>query len=220
MQQWAYAAKPPSRSDPQRPSIEMLLWAYGHGIFPMGDPDTGRIEWFSPDPRGIIPLDQFHIPRNVAREVRRNKFNIRFNTAFEQVMRGCATDRNEFNRSWIDDTILQAYCQLHRQGFAHSVEAWLNERLVGGLYGVNIGSAFFGESMFSRPDLGGSNSSKICLVHLVAHLRQRSFTLLDTQFWTEHLDQFGCIEISADEYLNKLDQAIRLPVKWSDTRAC
>jgi leucyl/phenylalanyl-tRNA---protein transferase len=211
---WAFADKPPPRTNLQRPSAGMLLWAYGHGIFPMAEPDMGRIEWFSPDPRAIIPLDQFHVPRNLARDVRKNKFEICVDSDFEQVMRGCATDRNPFNRSWISDTIINAYCELHRLGFAHSVEAWLDSQLVGGLYGVHIGGAYFGESMFSRPDLGGSNSSKICLVHLVERLRQRGFILLDTQFSNEHMDQFGCVEISAVEYLKMLDQAIRLRVKW------
>lgn len=214
MKQWAFSEKLPPSSNPQEPSAQMLLWAYGHGIFPMADPDTRRIEWYSPDPRGIIPLDEFHIPRNLAREVRKGKFDIRYDSAFESVMRGCATDRNALNRSWINETILTAYCDLHRLGFAHSVEAWLENQLVGGLYGVQIGGAFFGESMFSRPDLGGTNSSKICLVHLVSRLRHRGFTLLDTQFWNEHLDQFGCVEISADEYLKILHEAIRLPVIW------
>lgn len=220
MKKWAFSEKLPPGSNPQRPSAEMLLWAYGHAVFPMAHPDTQRIEWYSPDPRGIIPLDQFHTPKNLARDVRKQRFQIRSDTAFEQVMRGCATDRDALNRSWINDTILKAYCDLHRHGFAHSVEAWLDDQLVGGLYGVQIGGAFFGESMFSRPDLGGTNSSKICLVHLVSRLSHRGFTLLDTQFWNEHLDQFGCIEISADEYLKRLDEAIRLPVHWNDAGAC
>jgi leucyl/phenylalanyl-tRNA--protein transferase len=219
LQNWAFAEKPPPRSDLQRPSAELLLWAYGHGVFPMGDPDTGRIDWFSPDPRGIIPLNQFHVPKNLAREVRKGRFDVRFDTAFEQVMRGCAIDRNHLNRSWIDETIIHAYCQLHRHGFAHSVEAWLADELVGGLYGVHIGGAFFGESMFNRSDLGGTNSSKICLVHLVARLRHRGFILLDTQFWNEHLDQFGCLEISADQYLRQLTNAIRVKITWGGTEA-
>lgn len=187
----------------------------------MGDPDTGQIEWFSPDPRGIIPIaaGEFHLPKNVAREVRNGRFEIRFDTAFEDVIRGCAHDRSEFNRSWITEPIIEAYSELHRSGFAHSVEAWREDRLVGGLYGVHLGGAFFGESMFSRADLGGSNSSKVCLVHLVERLRERGFVLLDTQFWNEHLDQFGCIEIPAEEYLRRLAKAVRMPVNWSDVEA-
>lgn len=226
----AFANHPPVDADSQRPTSAMLLWAYCHGIFPMADPDTGRIDWFSPDPRAIFPLhppDAFHIPRNVAREVRKGRIDIRYDTEFEQVMRDCAVDRDEDNRCWINDTIIAAYCELHRLGFAHSVEAWLPTEtgtgphspqsavLVGGLYGVSIGGAFFGESMFSRPDLGGSNSSKVCLVHLVNRLRLRGYTLLDTQFWNEHIAQFGCIEIPADEYLKLLHNAVRLPLAWT-----
>jgi leucyl/phenylalanyl-tRNA--protein transferase len=217
---------PPDGSDPQQPTPELLLWAYRHAIFPMADPDTGQIEWFSPDPRGIIPLqppgnpEAFHVPRNLAREMRKKKFDIRSDTEFEQVMRACGTDRSWFNRSWINETIISAYCELHRRGHAHSVEAWLNGELVGGLYGVHIGGAFFGESMFSLPRKGGSNSSKVCLVHLVNWLRHRGFTLLDTQFWNEHLDQFGCVEASAEDYLVMLNEAVRKDVTWGDFRAC
>ena len=181
----AFAPRPPAGADLQNPSPDLLLWAYGHGVFPMGDPESGRLEWFSPDPRGIIPLhpsDAFQIPKNLAREVRKNRFEIRTDAAFEQVMRGCATDRGGFNRSWINETIIRTYCQLHQMGHAHSVEA--------------------------------CNSSKVCLVHLVQHLRALGFTLLDTQFWNEHLDQFGCIEIPAAEYLGMLQSAMRLPVVW------
>ena len=145
----AFAPRPPAGADLQNPSPDLLLWAYGHGVFPMGDPESGRLEWFSPDPRGIIPLhpsDAFQIPKNLAREVRKNRFEIRTDAAFEQVMRGCATDRGGFNRSWINETIIRTYCQLHQMGHAHSVEAWVGGALVGGLYGVQIGGAFFGES--------------------------------------------------------------------------
>jgi leucyl/phenylalanyl-tRNA---protein transferase len=222
--QWAFAAEPPSKSDPQRPSPELLLWAYGHGIFPMADPDSRtqtakRIDWYSPDPRGILPLHPptaFRIPKNLQREVRRARFEIKSDTAFEKVMRACGTDRSRDNRSWISEPLITAYVQLHTHGFARSVEAWLNNQLVGGLYGVHIGGAFFGESMFSRPDLGGTNSSKVCLVHLVSHLRRQGFTLLDTQFSNPHIEQFGCIEIDADDYLARLDQAIRTPIPWGE----
>lgn len=208
---------PPNDADWQRPSPELLLWAYCHTLFPMNDPEEDAIEWFTPDPRGIIPLHPqgaFTIPRNLAREVRKNRLEIRCDTAFEQVMRQCATDRSWFNRTWINEHFIQAYTELHRRGNAHSIEAWRDDRLAGGLYGVHIGGAYFGESMFSRPDLGGSNSSKVCLVHLVRWLRVRGFTLLDTQFWNEHLDQFGCVEIDADEYATMLKEAIGRKVTW------
>jgi leucyl/phenylalanyl-tRNA--protein transferase len=205
---------PPQDGDLQRPSPELLLWAYRHGVFPMADPRSGVIDWYRPDPRGILPLDAFHVPGTLARAVRQRKFEIRSDTAFERVMRACAVDRSPWNRSWISDDLVRCYVELHHLGHAHSIEAWLGEQLVGGLYGVRIGAAFMGESMFSRPDLGGSNSSKICLVHLVRWLRSRGFILLDTQFWNPHLDQFGCIEVTADEYLARLQRAIGREVAW------
>lgn len=211
-------SRPAAQLDPQRPTPEMLLWAYAHGIFPMADPETNRIDWYSPDPRGIIPLDAFHVPKNLAREVRKGRFDIRFDTAFESVMRACAVDRGNNNESWINNRLITAYTALHERGNAHSVEAWHDEQLVGGLYGVSIGGAFFGESMFTRPDRGGTNASKICLVHLVRHLTDRGFTLLDTQFTNPHLEQFGCIEISRDSYLEQLAHAIHAPVTW-DTKS-
>lgn len=196
-------------------TVELLLSAYSQGAFPMVDPDTGAIEWFSPQQRGIIPLDPpeaFRVPKSLAREVRKGRYTITSDKAFEQVMRCCASDRNEWNRSWIDERLIAAYTDLHKHGFAHSVEAWLDEAPVGGLYGVHIGAAFFGESMFSLH----SNASKICLVHLVNHLRIRNFKLLDTQFWNEHLDQFGCIEITREQYLKRLHEAICKPTTWDE----
>lgn len=213
---------PPPEFDPERPSPRDLLWAYRHGVFPMGDPREGGLDWFAPDPRGVIPLDQFHVPRNLAKEVRRARLVIRSDTAFEQVMRRCATDRSWFNVSWITPELLDAYVALHRMGHAHSIEAWLpspnGEQLVGGLYGVHIGAAFFGESMFSDPDQGGSNSSKVCLVHLVRWLRHRGFALLDTQFRNPHLAQFGCIEIPRKRYLQQLEAAVQSDASWGEFR--
>lgn len=200
--------------DPQRPTPELLLWTYANGVFPMADPHTNVIEWFSPDPRGILPLDRFHVPKNLAREVRKGRFDIRSDTAFEQVMRSCAVGRAIDNGSWINDRLIRAYCELHERGFAHTVEAWFHDRLVGGLYGVAIGGAFFGESMFTKPEHGGTNASKVCLVHLVRRLNARGYSLLDTQFTNPHLERFGCIEISRDEYLKRLQHAIKLPVTW------
>lgn len=196
--------------------MDLLLRAYACGAFPMADPDTGAIEWYSPDPRAIIPLGTFHVRKSLEREARKQKFNIRSDTSFEHVIRACATDRSAWNRSWISERLIRAYTTLHKQGFAHSVEAWLDGRLVGGLYGVHIGSAFFGESMFSRPDLGGTNASKICLVHLVRHLRERGFKLLDTQFWNEHLEQFGCVEIPRDAYIALLNDALQIKTSWAN----
>jgi leucyl/phenylalanyl-tRNA--protein transferase len=211
--------------DPQRPTPELLLVAYRHGVFPMADPCSGRLDWLSPDPRGILPLEAFHIPRSLARVVRSGRFQVRFDTAFDAVIRACAAPRPEEPDTWIDARLIRAYIALHRLGHAHSVEAWIADPsggarpgvLAGGLYGVHIGSAFFGESMFTRPGPRNesANASKVCLVHLVEHLRRRGFTLLDTQFHNVHLAQFGCIEIPRAEYLHRLAEAVDRPAEWA-----
>jgi leucyl/phenylalanyl-tRNA--protein transferase len=202
--------------DPDQPTPDLLLWAYRRGVFPMADPLTGQMDWYSPDPRGIIPLAEFHVPDTLARIVRRGGFKLRSDTAFAEVMRECSRPRPGEPLSWIDDRLITAYAALHERGHAHSVEAWSDAVLVGGLYGVHIGGAFFGESMFVRPEQGGTNASKVCLVHLVEHLRRRGFVLLDTQFTNPHLDQFGCTEIPREEYLALLAEAVDLPVTWGD----
>ena len=210
------------RSPPSPPlTPDRLLAAYRRGWFPMADPLTGAIEWFNPDPRAILPLeprDAFHVPVSLAREVRRGRFEIRCDTAFEQVISACASPRAADDLTWIDRRIVDAYAALRRIGHAHSVEAWRQGRLVGGLYGVHVGGAFMGESMFSDAELGGTNASKICLVHLVRWLRHRGFGLLDTQFHTPHLDRFGCVEIPRDEYLLMLAEAVHRDVAWGDFR--
>jgi len=185
---------------------EFLLKAYQLGIFPMAMHD-GEIAWFSPDPRGVLPLDRFHIPHGLKRTLKKNPFEIRINTAFEEVMRGCA-DRDS---TWIDDSILRSYCRLHEMGHAHSVETWSGGNLVGGLYGVAVGGAFFGESMFSR----ASDASKVALVRLVERLREREFQLLDTQWTTPHLERFGCTEISRSEYMRRLEAALRVETSFA-----
>jgi leucyl/phenylalanyl-tRNA--protein transferase len=170
---------------------EMLLEAYARGVFPMAQ--DGEILWFSPERRGLIPLDdRFHIPHGLAKSLKRNPFEIRWNSAFREVMLGCA-DREE---TWIDETILESYCNLHQLGHAHSVECWDAEGLQGGLYGVALLGVFFGESMFSRK----TDASKIALVALVERLRAMQFSLLDTQWLTEHLTQFGGYELSRKDY--------------------
>lgn len=194
-----------------RPTGDLLLHAYVNGIFPMADPEHSSVEWFRPDPRGILPLDAVHVPRSLERRVRSGRFKITADTEFETVMRACALPRSGENGSWMVEDLLQAYIELFERGFAHSVEAWRDGDLVGGLYGVHVGGAFFGESMFSRPNAGGTDASKVCLVHLVERLRRNGFTLLDTQFVNEHLEQFGCTEISAADYDARLLQAIRTP---------
>ncbi len=210
------AQQPPTGFDPQNPTAEMLVWAYCYGYFPMADPRSDQLEWFNPDQRGIIPLPDFKTPKSLRRTVRQGKFRITTDRAFEQVMRACAIPRDENNLPWINELLIRVYCELHRRGAAHSVEAWFHERLVGGLYGVHLGGAFFGESMFSKPEFGGRDSSKVCLVHLVAHLRKRGFLLLDTQFLNPHLMQFGCIEIPRETYLQHLGKALVQPATWGD----
>jgi leucyl/phenylalanyl-tRNA--protein transferase len=182
----------------------LLLNAYAQGIFPMADAD-GTIYWYDPDPRAIIPLDNFHVSRRLARRLRRNDFEVYFDTAFRKVILACATPDAGREETWINDEIIEAYCELHEAGFAHSVETWIGGQLVGGLYGVAIRGFFAGESMFSRE----TDSSKIALVHLVNHLRRRKFVLLDTQFMTEHLRRFGAIQVSQVEYKLLLDRALR-----------
>ena len=209
---------PPDEANPQRLTPALLLWAYQHGWFPMADPDAGQIEWFNPDPRAIIPLETFHLPQTLAREVRKGRFEIRCDFGFEDVIRACSARRAPEDLTWIDEAIIEAYVLLHQQGNAHSIEAWLGDQLVGGLYGVHLGGAFFGESMFSLYERGGSNASKVCLVHLVGWLRYRGFALLDTQFHTEHLGQFGCVEIDRRQYLARLTEAVQCDATWGDFR--
>jgi leucyl/phenylalanyl-tRNA--protein transferase len=178
---------------------EVLLEAYSRGVFPMAE--DGEILWFSPERRGLIPLDdRFHIPHGLARSLKRQPFEIRWDTAFREVMLGCA-DRKE---TWIDDVILESYCTLHDLGHAHSVECWDDEGLQGGLYGVALPGAFFGESMFSRK----TDASKIALVALVERLRERGTSLLDTQWMTGHLKQFGGFELARNDYHTVLARSL------------
>ncbi|MFT5468354.1 MAG: leucyl/phenylalanyl-tRNA--protein transferase [Verrucomicrobiales bacterium] len=189
------------RPTPEEIEPEFLLRAYQLGVFPMAM-DDGEIAWFSPDPRGIIPLQTFHIPHGLKRTLRKKPFEIRINHDFHAVMKACA-DRET---TWIDNTIFQSYGQLHELGYAHSVETWKDGELVGGLYGVAIGGAFFGESMFSR----ATDASKVALAHLVERMKERQFQLLDTQWSTEHLTQFGCCEIPRSRYLKMLKSAVEV----------
>lgn len=164
--------------------------------------ETGEIEWFSPDPRAIIPIDEnFHVPHGLRRALKKKPFEIRLNTAFEEVMQGCAR-RNE---TWINREIVDSYTNLFRLGMAHSVEAWKDGQLVGGLYGVALGGAFFGESMYHE----ATDASKIALVALVERLRERGYELLDTQWTTSHLQQFGTMEIPRSQYRRLLTLALR-----------
>lgn len=166
----------------------------------------GDIRWFDPDPRAILPLDGFHLSRRLARTIKRKPYEIRRNSAFEAVIAACASPDRE--GTWIDERIMSAYIRLHQLGFAHSVEAWRGDELVGGLYGVAVRGLFAGESMFSY----ATDASKICLAHLVEHLNQQGFVLLDTQFSTDHLAQFGVVDITRDEYKQLLAAAIEVDV--------
>lgn len=212
---------------------DMLIWAYSHGIFPMADSRNGQLNWYSADPRAILPLDGFRAPRSLRKRVKRGDYIIRFDIAFEQVVRHCARPRSYEGETWINDQIIEAYTDLHFEGFAHSVEAWrtiddaneplldtngnpiclhthAGEELVGGLYGVSLAGAFFGESMFTF----STDASKVCLFHLVEHLKRRQFALLDSQMNSAHMSQFGTIDISRDEYLEKLKHALSVEVDW------
>jgi leucyl/phenylalanyl-tRNA--protein transferase len=185
--------------------LELLLRAYASGVFPMAEnADDPEIFWVRPETRGIIPLDAFHIPKSLAKTVRQNPFEIRFDHDFAGVIDGCAESRTDRASTWINAPIREAYGILFERGHCHTVEAWREGRLVGGLYGVSLGRAFFGESMFSRePD-----ASKVCLVHLVERLRERGFVLLDTQFTTEHLKRFGAIDVPRGRYERILEEAV------------
>lgn len=177
----------------------VLLGAYTEGVFPMAD--DGEVLWFSPLKRGVIPLDgRFRVPHSLKRTLRKKPFELRMDTAFREVMAGCS----ERAETWIEPVIVESYCRLHDLGFAHSVECWDEEGLQGGLYGVALGRAFFGESMFSRK----TDASKIALVCLVGWLRENGYRLLDTQWMTDHLRQFGGEEIPREEYLRCLEEAL------------
>jgi len=184
---------------------DLLLCAYASGLFPMAnDRHDPTIHWIEPRRRGILPLDGFHQPKSLRRLIRRRPFEIRIDRAFGAVIEACAEPRPERPRTWLNDDLIALYCALHRQGYAHSVEAWSKERLVGGLYGVSLGAAFFGESMFSHQ----RDASKVALVALVERLRAGGYQLLDTQFVTDHLRQFGAVEIPREAYQRELRSAI------------
>lgn len=190
---------------------DILLSAYAQGIFPMAQRrDSRELFWVSPDYRGVIPFDGFHVSRRLARTVRSERFAVSADICFADVMRACAASAPGREDSWINDEILDLYAALHARGQAHSIECWRDGKLVGGLYGVKLGAAFFGESMFSRE----RDASKVALVHLVGRLIAGGFKLLDTQFLTEHLASFGALEIPRTEYLDLLDDALRSEARF------
>jgi len=187
---------------------EILLRAYSIGLFPMAEAaDDPEIFWVDPEMRGILPLDAFHVSKSLQKTVRKKPFDIRFDTDFEGVIALCAQPADDRPSTWINETIRKLYRELHHMGHAHSVEAYDGDELVGGLYGVSLGAAFFGESMFSRR----TDASKICLVHLVERMKAKGFVLLDTQFTTEHLKTFGAIDVPKDYYLKLLHAAVNSP---------
>lgn len=185
---------------------DLLLRAYATGVFPMAESaDDPTVFWVRPEMRGIIPLDAFHIPRSLMKTVRQRRFDIRFDTDFAGVIEGCAEAREGRPSTWINQPIRRAYGELFARGHCHTVEAWREGRLVGGLYGVSLGRAFFGESMFSRE----RDASKACLVHLVERLKERGFVLLDTQFTTGHLNRFGALDVPRGKYERLLEEALQ-----------
>jgi leucyl/phenylalanyl-tRNA--protein transferase len=194
-----------NRSKPPKITPDMLLRAYAIGIFPMAEArNDPELYWIDPELRGIIPLDTFHVPKSLRKTIRHGRFQVTCNTAFERVVEECAAPAAGRRQTWINQTIFDLCRQLFQMGYAHSVEVWMDGELAGGLYGISLGGAFFGESMFSRE----TDASKVALVHLVARLRAGNFGLLDTQFVTKHLSRFGALEIPRDDYRRRLNDAL------------
>ncbi|HEX6978508.1 MAG TPA: leucyl/phenylalanyl-tRNA--protein transferase [Alphaproteobacteria bacterium] len=190
---------------------DLLLRAYTIGLFPMAETaDDPELFWVDPERRGVLPLDTFHVPRSLRKVIRRGVFEVHVDRDFRGVLDGCAELTPKRRATWINSEIVRLYSELHRRGFAHSVECWHEGQLVGGLYGVALGGAFFGESMFSRR----TDASKVALVHLVVRLRRGGFTLLDTQFVTPHLARFGAIEISRASYRRQLARALEIQARF------
>ncbi|MVM31570.1 leucyl/phenylalanyl-tRNA--protein transferase [Spirosoma sp. HMF4905] len=187
-----------------------LIYGYINGIFPMADAD-GTLYWYAPDPRAIIPIHSYKPAKSLHPVLNRNQFEIRLNTAFSEVMRACSKPRSEDDSVWISDEIIDAYTELHHMGLAHSVETYIENRLVGGLYGVALGSAFFGESMFTEV----SNASKVAFHNLILILRQQHFTLLDTQFINDNVRRYGAIEIPKADYLRQLKIALKQKARFT-----
>ena len=188
---------------------DLLLSAYGMGVFPMADPD-GTVGWYAPDPRAVLPLDGFHVPKTLAKTVRQRRFEVVADRDFEATMRACAAPAPDRPETWISEELVRAYVALHRAGFAHSVECWQGGAFAGGLYGVAVGGAFFGESMVSRQ----RDASKVALVALVERLRAGGFRLLDTQMSTPHLARFGVVEIARADFERRLAAALAAEADW------
>lgn len=185
-------------------TAEQLLYGYANGVFPMAEGKRGRIYWYAPDPRAIIPIYTYKPQKSLRPFINQKKFNIRFNTSFEQVMQFCATPRKDDENTWISEEIIRAYTQLHKMGYAHSVEAFEGEELVGGLYGVALGGAFFGESMFYLKP----NASKVAFYYLIEQLKKQGFEMLDTQFMNDNVERYGAVEIPREDYMLLLEKAL------------
>lgn len=194
-----------------RLTADDLIYGYINGIFPMADAD-GTLYWYAPDPRAIIPIHTYKPAKSLRPVLNRNQFEIRIDTAFSEVMRACSVPRSEDDSVWISSEIVEAYTELHEMGLAHSVETYIDNRLVGGLYGVAMGSVFFGESMFSQV----SNASKVAFHHLILILRQQEYTLLDTQFINDNVRRYGAIEIPKADYLRQLKKGLRQKARFTD----
>lgn len=217
-------AKIPPMRDRDRRLVDELLTGYRRGLFPMNHPELALVCMCDADPRGVMPLtpeDGLRVPRRLARTIRSGRFEITSDRAFARVVRACAEPRTPSRDSesvsadtWIDHRIIYACERLFDAGHAHSIEAWRDGSLVGGIYAVTLGGLIAGESMFTRPSLGGTDASKVCLVHALLHARRRGFTLFDTQFLNPHIQQFGCFEMDRDEYQRRLDLACDLQVTW------
>lgn len=195
-------------------SADDLIYGYMNGIFPMADSD-GSLYWYSPDPRAIIPIDTYKPSKSLRPILNKSHFEIRINHDFEGVMRGCASPREGDEATWISEEIIGAYTELHQLGFAHSVETYIENQLVGGLYGVSIGATFFGESMFHTV----SNASKVAFHYLIENLKQRGFELLDTQFINDNVRRYGAIEIPKSEYIRLLKRAVSRKARFTDSSA-
>ena len=191
---------------------ETILKGYSLGIFPMSESfDDPKIYWINPKKRGVIPIKDFKISKSLKKEIKKNKFKITINKNFNEVIKNCAKKTKNRPKTWINKKIIDSYSSLHQLGHAHSIEAWFKNKLVGGLYGVSLGSAFFGESMFSTM----SNASKICLVYLIANLRIKGFILLDTQFINPYLKKLGAVEISRKKYLKILGNSLKKNINFN-----
>ncbi len=188
-----------------------LIYGYINGIFPMADTD-GSLYWYAPDPRAVIPIDTYKPARSLRPVLNQARFEVRINTSFEQVMRHCAHPRSDHDGVWISEEIIDAYTELHHMGFAHSVETYVENRLVGGLYGVSLGAAFFGESMFYHV----SDAAKVAFHYLIIILRHQQYALLDTQFINDNVRRFGAVEIPKADYLKQLKTALRQKVRFTD----